>query len=471
MQWAPPRSLASYDPHPYQKVFHQDEHKYRAVVSGVGGGKSRMGCEEALKWSQLYPGSLGVIGRLTAKSLRETTQRRFFEVCPPELIANYNKSDEHLWIKTNAMSAVGPLYSEILFMHLDEPGPLGSLDISWFWIDEAHEPDGAEVPEETFQMLTARLRYPVGPHKGIITTNSGGKDWVWKRFFDPKGVAPEYIGWTTSSTANEKFLPVGYVDELRRNNPATWVDRFINASFDAFEGQIFTEFDENLHGYRDKEVEISQAWEHGAGFDFGVTAPTATVLAAIDRDGDLWVYNEIYVADADIPSYAKLVKHTGFDTLYADPSVINKGPNKKSPKQIYAEEGVTLIPASNDSDFFLALFRQYLKKRKPDGSVCFHINVDKCPQLLNQIKQAAWDPLTISGSTHDKIKKSENHALDAFKYFLNMLGLNPGMLDPVRPGKNKTVHTVKGEWEHESYWDDLDFGSENYVYENLKEVM
>lgn len=470
-KWMPPRTLASYDPHEFQRVFHMDTHKYRAVVSGVGGGKSRMGCEEVLKWTQLYPGSLGVIGRLTAKSLRETTQRRFFEVCPPELIANYNKSDEHLWIKTNAVDEHGnPIFSEILFMHLDEPGPLGSLDISYFWIDEAHEPDGAEVPEATFQMLTARLRYPVGPHRGFITSNSGGKDWVYNWFFNPKKVQDEYIGWTTSSTSNAKYLPPGYVEELIRNNPPTWVERFINASFDAFEGQIFTDFDEGIHGYKDRDgYEISPAWDHGAGFDFGVTAPTATVFCAIDRDGDLWVYDEIYVADADIGEYCKLVKRTGFDTLFADPSVVNKGPNKKTPKQLYAEEGVCLLPASNDSDFFLTLFRQYLRKRKPDGSPCFHINLDRCPHLVDQIKQAAWNPSTIGGSTHDKIKIAENHALDAFKYFLNTHGLNPGQLDPVRPGSKKESHTVKGSWEHESYWEDLDFDNEDYTFGMLKE--
>jgi len=473
LKFRPPQKLASYDPHPFQKVFHQDNHKYRAVVSGVGGGKSRMGCEEVLKWTQLYPGSLGIIGRLTAKSLRETTQRRFFEVCPVSLIANYNKGEEHLWIKTNAVDDDGnPIYSEILFMHLDEPGPLGSLDISYFWIDECHEPDGQEVPEATFQMLTARLRHPVGPHRGFITSNSGGKDWVYKRFFDPKNVAPEYIGWTTSSMANAKYLPPGYVEELIRNNPKTWVDRFINASFDAFEGQIFTDFDEDVHGYRDSDgCEVSPAWEHGGGFDFGVTAPTAAVFCAIDRDGDLWVYDEEYKADADIGEFAKRIKGRGFDTLYADPSVINKGPNKKSPKELYLEEGILLLCASNDTDYFLSLFRSFLKRRKPDGSACFHINVDRCPNLVNQIKQAAWDPTTISGSTHDQIKKAENHALDAFKYFINMYGLNPGLLEPVRPGETKAIHTVKGSWEHDSYWDDLDFEDENYPFRDLQEVM
>ena len=150
--------------------------------------------------------------------------------------------------------------------------------------------------------------------------------------------------------------------------------------------------------------------------------------------------------------------------------MINKGPGKKSPKQLYAEENVLLIPASNDTDFFLGLFLQLLRKRKPDGSPCFHINIDRCPHLTNQIKQAAWDSTTITGSTHDKMKVMENHALDSFKYYLNGAGLNASALNPVVPGKSAKGHQVRGEWEHDSYWDDLDFDSEDYAYPSFKEV-
>lgn len=462
---SPPRRLASYDPHPHQVAFHRDEHKYRALVTGVGSGKTRMGAEEVVKWTQLYPGSLGVIGRLTSKSLRETTQRRFFEVCPPELIEAYNKSEEHLWIKTNAVDEKGdPVYSEILFFHLDEPGPLGSLDISYFWIDEAHEPDGQEVPEETFQMLTARLRHPVGPHRGFVTSNSGGKDWIWKRFFSDEHRQPEYIGWTAHTSANAKFLPPGYVEELMRNNPPTWVARFLEASFDAFEGQIFTDFDERVHCYRGSEVEISSSWDHGGGFDFGVSAPTACLYGAVDRDGILWVYGEDYEANADIEKFADGIRRRGFDTVGADPSVVNRGPQKKSPKEIYQEYGVCLVPASNDEDYFLALFIRMLRENK------IRISYD-CPNLIKQIKAAAWDPKCITGSTHDKIKKMENHALDAFKYLINTYGLNARLMNPIRPGQKKGMILHNKEWEHESYMDDEDFDREDYVHNRLKAAM
>lgn len=464
---SPPQRLASYEPHPHQASFHKDPAKYRAMVTGVGAGKTRMGVEEVIKWTQLYPGSLGVIGRLTAKSLRETTQRRFFEVCPPSLIEEFNKSEGHIWIRTNEVNEAGePIFSEILFVHLDDPGVFGSLDISYFWIDEAHEPDGAEVPEQTFQILTARLRHPVGPHRGIITSNSGGKDWVWKWFFSPTS-PEEYSGSTASSQANAKFLPPGYVDELRKNNPATWVSRFLDASFDAFEGQVYTDFDEDLHVYNPNYQQISEFWEHGVGFDFGVSAPTCAIYGCTDQDDDIWIYDEIYEANADIANFALEMKNRYITEIFADPSVTNLGPSRKSPADLYMEEGINLLPTSNDEDYYMSLFIKLLRKRaiNPDGSerAVIHISA-KCVNLIEQIKREAWDPLSIIGSAHDRLKKQPNHARDAFKYWLNTFGMYPGLLSPVSPGTEK--HTL--EEFHDSYADDEDLEKDNYVFPAVK---
>lgn len=121
-----------YEPLPHQVDFHTNPSKYRAMVSGVGGGKTRMGVQEIQKWAQLYPGGRFLVGRLTSASLRETTQKTFFDMLNPALIAQWQETRGRLLIKTREPE----IYSEILFRHLDEPGPLGSLDIDGFWIDK-----------------------------------------------------------------------------------------------------------------------------------------------------------------------------------------------------------------------------------------------------------------------------------------------------------------------------------------------
>jgi hypothetical protein len=454
------------------------------MVSGVGAGKTLMGSKECIKWTQLYPGSLGVIGRLTAKSLRETTQRRFFEVCPNELIEDFNKSDAHLWLRTNERYHGAPVFSEILFMHLDEPGPLGSLDISYFWIDEAHEPDGGEVPERTFQMLMARLRNEVGPHRGFLTTNSGGKDWVYKYFFEETRkkrndkllqqfydgelkIKPATFWGINVPTQANPYLPPGYVEQLKENNPEHWVKRFLDGSFDVFEGQIFPEFDDSeasyerpvleRHTYKDGEVEISPYSRKERGFDFGVTAPTTVIYSSIEEiDGveHLFIYDELYEANADSESVARDIKRRGFDYVYADPSTQYRGVEKRSPADVYMSYGVLLMPSTNNEDTFFTLLHRHFKNNT------IHINKDRCPNLVEEIKSATWDTSTIRGDkAKEKAKKSlkyPDHARDGLKYLMLGIGAFDGAkeLNAVEPGGDIADKDPKV---HESYYEDEDY--------------
>jgi hypothetical protein len=67
----------------------------------------------------------------------------------------------------------------------------------------------------------------------------------------------------------------------------------------------------------------------------------------------------------------------------------------------------------------------------------------------------------------------ENHALDAFKYFINGVAFMPGKLDPVVPqsGLKADTITVNGNWVHESYMDDEDLEQENYCHPEVKEAI
>lgn len=417
------KAASDYVPLKHQEEFHKCHAKYRAIVSGVGGGKTTMGVREVLKWTQLYPGGLFIIGRLTQKALENTTQRRFFEICPPELVEHWQSNKGHLWLKTPAVDDEGdPVFTEILFMHLDDPGPLGSLDISGFWIDEAHEPDGGAVPESTFQLLQARLRNEIGPHRGFVTSNSGGKDWVWRWFFDPsrpKHMIEEFWGITVSSRDNP-HLPPGYVEGLVKNNPKHWVERFIDASFDAFEGQIFIEFNEADHVIS-HEVDLGPDWEPLSGFDFGVTAPTAFLAGAYNQTEDiLYISDEIYEYDAKPEEIAEEMKKLGFDWSWADPSVTYKGVSKVTPQEIYEAFGISLIASDNNEDTFFTM----LKWRMRHNKIIIH---ERCENLINELKGAEWDSGYYKGRTAKprpkKDKDHPDHARDALKYMMLRIGV------------------------------------------------
>lgn len=471
--------FGAYEPLPHQADFHKSGAKYRAMVSGVGGGKTSMGVRESIKFSQMYPGSLGLIGRLNATSLRDTTMRRFFEICPQELIYDWKQTTGHLLLYT----PVPGIYSEILFRRLDEPGPLGSLDLDWWWIDEAHEPDGDEVPVETFRMLSARLRGIVGPLRGWVTSNSGGKDWIWQYFFSPaKG--EEYWGRTVKSSENP-YLPPGYVEGLMRNNPKEWVDRFLDASFDVFEGQIFTEFIEKINGrhaetvdecylchvYNEKSPEIrthlKKLKNKAAGFDFGVSAPTAVPFALIDQapDGttDLWITDEFYRSEANISLVAAWIKMMGLSFVYADPSTQNRGPTGESPMMLYAKEGVSLIPAVNDVTTKISTTHQFLLR--------FRIHISsKCVWVITQLQSYRWKPQPkgVSADHREAPLKRDDHAFDALAYLLVSIGVGASTYDAeYRPNAEKKD---KG-WRHPSLDEDEDNLKNDNNYITLQEFL
>ena len=429
-----------YEPLPHQVDFHTNPSKYRAMVSGVGGGKTRMGVQEIQKWAQLYPGGRFLVGRLTSSALRETTQKTFFDMLNPALIAQWQETRGRLLIKTREPD----VYSEILFRHLDEPGPLGSLDIDGFWIDEAHEPDGKEVPESTFLMLQARLRGVVGPLRGFVTTNSGGRDWVYHWFFSPNRRDKNNYYGTVVKTRENPYLPDGYEEMLRANNPDTWVKRFLDASFDVFEGQIFTEFDEQTHTVDKADIDVSQ-WNKEAGFDFGISAPTAIIVGRQDPSTGLVVItDEYHQSEANISVVAGWIRAHGFTWVWADPSTRNRGVNKVSPADAYLDEGVTLQPAlTNDDDTKIMTVHQYLLKGKL--LIC-----KNCESLIDSLKSQKWNP-NIEG----KRLKQNDHAFDGLAYLL--VSLNPigGWLDVWDMKKRRdTERKNSGAWEHPSIQED-----------------
>lgn len=428
----------TYIPLPSQLECHKNTSQYRAMVGGLGSGKTTFGARECLRLSQVFPGSVGVIGRLTSTALRDTTQKRFFEIIDDmtggkrdKLVHRWLESRSQLWLKTPKPG----VYSEILFRHLDDPGPLGSLDIDWWWIDECHEPEGGEVPESVFLMLMGRLRGKVGPLRGLITSNNGGKDWIWRWFFSAQ--RPEgFWGITVPTRENLANLPPNYEANLRANHPEEWVKRFLDCSFEVFQGMIFEEFTRDQYVIPHHNIPTKGNIE--AGFDFGVSAPTACLMARVTPQG-IFIFDEYYKPESDISKVAEWIRLRNPTMVWADPSTRNRGPNKKSPRDLYMDKGVILSPApSNDALLRISIIHQYLLQRKLFFS-------DKCEVTIACLEQSEWKQ--VKPGEKERPLKKEDHARDALAYLLLGHPIS-NTLDPVSPG---TILSKPGLNTDESY--------------------
>lgn len=427
------------------------------MVGGLGSGKTTFGSRDCLRLTQAFPGSLGVIGRLTSTALRDTTQRRFFEIIdeitgghPKKLIHKWLEGQSHLWLKT----PVKGVYSEILFRHLDEPGPLGSLDLDWWWIDECHEPEGGEVPEEVFLMLRGRLRGKVGPLRGLITSNNGGKDWIWKWFFSSQKM-DDCFGMVVPTRENLVNLPPNYETSLRASHPEEWVKRFLDCSFDVFQGMIFEEFTRDQYVIPHGDIPTTGIVE--GGFDFGVAAPTACLMGRIDTHNNIYIYDEYYKPEADIRKVALWIQRHKAGVIWSDPSTGTRGANKKSPKDLYMEHGVILSPApSNKALTRISAIHGYLMQNKLFFS-------DRCEVTINCLETSEWK--NVKPGEPERPLKKEDHARDALSYLL--LGHPLGnLLDPVSPSSKKAqIILPKGGWRHPSHDEDTDIGMDEIMSE------
>jgi len=431
-----PEEMPRYTWLPQQRAFLSSGAKYVAFVGGVRSGKSLAGARKAIVLSQLYPGSKGLIGRLTSVALRETTQDTLFRMLPKSLIADWRAHEQHLWLRTPEPG----VFSEILFYHLDDPGPLGSLELDWFWIDEAHEPDGSEVPEETFKILHSRLSGHVGPNRGFVTSNPGGHDWIW-RYFASKEAVPEslrgdYALFLAKTRDNLQNLPEGYGSIYTQHTLADgtldeWGRRFLDANFDVFEVQIYPGFEERWH------VRIPEPWRlkgepyRIAGMDFGVRNATAILDGFIDYEGVLWIEDEFYMpngGDAVIPEAVKWMRSKGISRVIADPSTGNRGADGKSVMDRFAQERIALMPGNNTVMLGIEEVRRRLREtvRHPDTdyeipTLCIH---KRCENLIREMKQYRWAP-DRSGLNREAPLKKEDHAVDALRYLV--MGVSQGM--------------------------------------------
>lgn len=216
-------NFEEYIPTEKQLKFHKAPHKFKLYGGAMGSGKSVALCAEVIRLAITFPGNSVLLARHTLKEAKRTTLRTLFELLPPKIVANYNKTDGIVDLKNG---------SEILFSDLEHGEKLKSLNLGAFAIDE-----GTETTDEIFMMLTTRLRkkLPGIKYFGLLASNPE-PGWVKDRFITRP--SPDYL-YVEALTRDNPHLPPEYVKELERDLPPIWKAKYLYGSWDDFGGQIF----------------------------------------------------------------------------------------------------------------------------------------------------------------------------------------------------------------------------------------
>lgn len=418
------------EPTPKQTEFITSTAKYSCFSGGFGSGKTYAGNLRALLLSQ-FPGNRGLIGRLTYPELRDTTRKTFFEVCPPEY---YDEAHGGQWKPSeNYLRLVNG--SEIIFRHLDNVSEkeLLSLNLGWFFIDQAEEVGGG-----IFQTLQSRLRLNTVPNRyGFVVCNPEPGSWIDTTFRKPilEGLRPNPGGdfhFIDSKMTDNPYLPADYVQSIIDNYPEDMRKRYVEGRWDVFENQIYSEYDYSIHCIT--PFDIPRDWERIVSVDHGMVNPTAALWAALDYDGNVYIYDEYY-APGIVSSHAKEILAKSEKQEIAlwliDPSTQAKTREKEgemwSVMQEYEDYGLYFSPANNEKLAGINRVKEFLKPQKnrrhpitkeiPSPKLFIFKN---CVNLISEMPAYQWRKLRTlqSRNSPEQPRDFNDHAVDALRYII-----------------------------------------------------
>lgn len=288
-----------------------------SYVGSWGSGKTVALCLWMLYHLARVPYNRGFLGRLRASDLRDTTQLVWEEVVPPTWIKHRNRNEGLYTFKNGSQALLGHI-------HDSQGGKqhLASLNVAVAGIDQAEE-----ITEPDYLKLSGRVRYRRDVYHGIfLASNAAGHNWIWRRFYqnarpvqghpwfpelDWLWVQKNHLGITVPISENDPkhggYLPQDYVDQLKADLPPEYQARYLGCSFEEFEGKVYPRFTmDSLHNINHFEADPNYSFF--VGVDIGGHDPWAVLRIAVDFEGHVIVYDELYKPNMSVSEVVSWIK-------------------------------------------------------------------------------------------------------------------------------------------------------------------
>ena len=318
-----------------QRLYSSSEAYDTMLSTGVGSGKTTMLAIKAMRLALMTENNYGLIGRDTQTNLESTTMKDFYDLLPADRVVE-SKRGKDSYVK---LANVHGGTSEIVFKYLNPSKPgtkhLSGLNLGFFAGDQLED-----CHTDSWDYLYTRLRRNIsGPRFAFGLANPKGRDWIYKRWFQPaikgepgtkierstvKGIYTNYTGtdvypliqyWSTkgryaiqSTTFENIHLPPDYIEGILRAQSREYIDRYLLASFDEWGGKIYKVFREDsdhiIHPFL-----IPPTWPCIVTIDVGGDSPWAILTLRMDPvSGDVFVTNEFHKPTVSIDEIVGYIK-------------------------------------------------------------------------------------------------------------------------------------------------------------------
>ena len=263
----------------------------------AGTGKSHLWAYKMDALMRKYPGCMGLMVRKTRESMTNSTLLFFEHVViagdPNVRLKQQHKRFEY---SNGSMLAYGGMKDDRQREAIRSIGLQGGLD--FVWMEEAHLFTLAD-----FEELIPRMRGDAAGWRQIMLSTNPDSDqhWIYKRLIQGQE-AVRYIARTADNTYN----PSDYESAVLERLTGVRRKRLKDGSWVAAEGAVYEDYRYEIHVVEPFELPVE--WVRFRAIDFGYRNPFVCQWWALDEDGRMYLYREIYMSGKTVAAHADEIK-------------------------------------------------------------------------------------------------------------------------------------------------------------------
>ena len=439
-------AILSFKKNKLQEDFVFSPYRKTAYAGAIRAGKTWGGLGRMLFLMDKMPGSRFLVARESYMDLYSTTLSVLFQIVAQRNGGSYDRPGPYVlkWdgqMKELYLKNGGLIYCR----HGSEVSVYKGLEISGYVLDQAEEFD-----EEIFNHISSRLswwntdrrskfkeQYGFYPKNFEILLANPDPGWVRGLLFEniENPLDTRWRQWQVYETDiehNRANLGPEYVDNLYATHPKDWCDRFLKGSWDIRGGQIYKEYNEDIHVVDD--FEIPKHWQRYMAMDWGINEfhRCVTLWGAVDEEGTLWIYRELSVTGllaSEVAAQQKLLTQpfdkeplprteNGGLIAYFDPSTDHRGGIvERTIMDEFALHGVYGRKANNDVHAGINKVGEFLHINPITGKPRLKI-FKSCKWLRRGMKLYQWKPGSAEGQGTDQPLKRNDDECDTARYLI-----------------------------------------------------
>jgi hypothetical protein len=277
------------------------------------------------------------------------------------------------------------------------PGSVGGWWIKKMYIDPS--PPNIAFPAVDIETKT-ELKYP----ENFPDKERAGKALFYRKFIPAR------------LTDNPFLTRGGEYQAMLMSLPEVERKRLLEGDWDVAEGAAFTEFDRTIHVI--DPITLPRGWNRIRAADYGYASPSCVLWGAVDWDGNIVIYRELYVKNHTGEQLANVIIELEKDDptimmSVLDSSCWNKTGTGASIAETMIRRGVRWLPA--DRDRIAGKIAIHRKLQIDSLSLKPRLTIFKtCTNLIRTLPTL---PLSKQ-NPEDVDTKADDHAYDALRYMI-----------------------------------------------------